>query len=209
MKNFYLIIFLFFALYCNGQTYTFDYILTYQSSSKDKSDKSSTFDVLLNSKNKDYYLIIFDKEGDARLLDDKTKRMHHFKSFKDAAGNYSFKHDLEIFGIAEYENKVTFKKSNKDLFSMKRILSKGVFRQSAYKVDFALKECEADLLFIFDEAAVIMTTKNIEQFNKLTNTDKNYIISKLISNYKGNSSVVKLIGFEKINTNVTIPNPEQ
>ena len=210
MKKFLLLFTIISCVFIEAQTYTFDYVLSYKSYNKKNPEKdSSTFEVLLNSSNKDYYLSIYKKNGNAHFLDDKNKRMHNFSSFKDNSGKYYFNHTSEIFGIADYESKVTLKKRKKDLFSMKRVTSTGAFRSSAYKVDFIIAESEVDLLFISDEGTVNMTTKNVEKLKKLINSDKNYIVSKVISDYKGNASIYELVGYEKIDLTIAIPETEE
>ena len=204
-KALYILVFVFYAL-SNAQTYTFDYILKYESTTKTpKFPVKHIYHIAINSANPDYFFI-FSSSGNGVLKNLKKNEKYYFSIKEIDDGNYELKY-LETH--KQSKNKKSYhynaQLNENSEFKFQTFTNK---RKGKISSDVVMKLKESPYNFLFVEGDHIYQEEEVflTELQSSLDSTKSYIMESIKINHSdGYIFTCNFISSEKFNIEITVP----
>ena len=151
MKKTLILLLVFFCFLANAQIYTFDKIVTVQSTfdNKGKETTNNPAQFALNSENPKYTLSIFEKTGIARIFDIADEKLHEFyidKNIKDGTAFFKYENSRDYNNRSSKYYSVM--KTGENEYSMK-IFSGKNRKNTKQDIKITLVESHTNLYYLY------------------------------------------------------------
>ena len=212
MKKTVLLLLLLFFTFANAQKYNFDYVLTYESTTKTPEfPVKEILHIAVNSSNPDYVLHI-SQNGFGTIENYKTNEMHSFSIKLLEDGNLECKY-LKTYKKDEDEDEDENKKTsyfnsklNKSGEYKFQIFSNRKKHKVKNEVEIKLVEAPYNLLFLEGDHIYKERKLLISQLHSSLDSTKSYIMESIKINHSdGYIFTCNFISSEKFNIEITVP----
>lgn len=201
MKKTTILLLLLCCFFATAQMYSFDYILTINSTDLKKKDLETPTKMVrvLNSKDRSYAMFVYGEEG---LLFDYNQNVIQKFLIKQAEKNnttFIYQNSVKYNSTKMYHR---IQKVNEDVYLIQMFFNKKMLKPSITLL-VKLKESEDDFIYLEAHASGKYIRKVEQDLRSLLDPAKKYIVKDIkIEYYKRHASQMDYQNFEKINLNI-------